>query len=947
MRKQTLLKSWLLLFALIVGNGSAWAVDKWVKTAPSDLQTGDIVVIVDQTSSKAMSNNNGTSSAPSATAVTLSTDKSEISSEVAAALQWEVTKDGSSFQFGVSTSYLYVTNNNNGVRVGSGARNTFTIVSGGDNGGYYLYNDDDDDTRYVGCYNKADWRCYGTINSNIKGNNTAFYKKTAASGAVDPSVTISTTTIAVGATATINGPSDLSINYSSNNTSVATVDNDGVVTGVAAGTAKITASWDAVTDTYNAGSKEFTVEVVSATVFEKVTSNDQLVAGNEYIIVAPNYNKAMGAQGNNIRECVDVTVSENTVSITNEEIAVLTLGGELNAWTFLSSDNDEYLAYSGSSNQIHSNADATADASKWIITTDFQLESANVSGRFLRYNAGSPRFACYTGGQQDAVLFVKKGGAVNTKADAELAFTETLVDVNIGEGDNFVAPTLTTATGFDGTVAYSYVSSNEENIVELDETTGEIQIEANAEGTITVTATSAETDNFKAGNASYTINIVDNREEAGLEWSASEVEIEQDATEFTLPTLSNPNNVTVSYTSSNEDIALVDAASGEVVVETSEVGTAIITAEFAGNASYKPASVSYTIKIKKASGAPEGALFWESVSGHDTDTGDGQSTISIDDEGLDSDNWASFSSVNSGRGGCLKISSGKKAGQAVTGNIALTGDGILTFKVKQYSSSEAGTLNISVTGATASGDVSVSGTADWVEKTVNLTDGNGQVAITFDGVAGSRIYLDDILVVEAAATVPATVTSYKWATFSSEYDLDFTNVTALEAHIVTGANGSTIVTEKVGGTVAAGTGLLLYSETPVKNVEIPVAEEAGVNYSNMNKLIAVTEDNTTINKAERGFTNYVLTVRGEKAVFAYIDGVPATLNKGKAYLNLNIVEGVTPAPFLGFDGEGTTGINSVERGALSVEGCYTLDGRRVAQPTKGLYIVNGKKVMVK
>ncbi len=66
----------------------------------------------------------------------------------------------------------------------------------------------------------------------------------------------------------------------------------------------------------------------------------------------------------------------------------------------------------------------------------------------------------------------------------------------------------------------------------------------------------------------------------------------------------------------------------------------------------------------------------------------------------------------------------------------------------------------------------------------------------------------------------------------------------------------------------------------------------------------------------------------------------------KAFLAVPVTT-ETPAPFYGFGGEGTTGINSVERGALSVEGCYTLDGRRVEQPTKGLYIMNGKKVLVK
>jgi len=199
-------------------------------------------------------------------------------------------------------------------------------------------------------------------------------------------------------------------------------------------------------------------------------------------------------------------------------------------------------------------------------------------------------------------------------------------------------------------------------------------------------------------------------------------------------------------------------------------------------------------------------------------------------------------------------------------------------------------------------------------------------------------------VVTEPESVIAEVSEYKWATFSCEYDLDFTEVEGVKAYIVTGAEGNTIVTEPVTRTVKANTGLLLYKEE-AGECEIPVTEE-GDDYSNSNKLIAVTKDNTAIEKATVG-TNYVLTVRGEKAVFAYIADVSATLNKGKAYLNLNIVEGDAPAPFLGFDGEGTTGINSVERGAWSVEGCYTLDGRRVAQPTKGLYIVNGKKVMVK
>ncbi len=80
-----------------------------------------------------------------------------------------------------------------------------------------------------------------------------------------------------------------------------------------------------------------------------------------------------------------------------------------------------------------------------------------------------------------------------------------------------------------------------------------------------------------------------------------------------------------------------------------------------------------------------------------------------------------------------------------------------------------------------------------------------------------------------------------------------------------------------------------------------------------------------------------------KIVFHAAKGV--SLGAFRAYFTGNAA---SPAPLLGMvDDNGTTGINSVERGALSVEGCYTLDGRRVAQPTKGLYIVNGKKVVIK
>ena len=51
---------------------------------------------------------------------------------------------------------------------------------------------------------------------------------------------------------------------------------------------------------------------------------------------------------------------------------------------------------------------------------------------------------------------------------------------------------------------------------------------------------------------------------------------------------------------------------------------------------------------------------------------------------------------------------------------------------------------------------------------------------------------------------------------------------------------------------------------------------------------------------------------------------------------------------ISFDDEDVTGINEIERMKnVENEKFYNLNGQQVAQPTRGLYIVNGKKVVIK
>ena len=264
-----------ILATLLVALGStAWA-QTWVKTAPTDLQTGDIVVIVDQTSATALSNANGTSVAPAATAVTLNDDMSELTSEVNDAIQWVVTVTEGSYQFNIADTedYLYCTNANNGVRVGSNENNAFTITTGGDNDADFLVNTAT--SRYIGVYNNQDWRCYTTINSNIKGCVTAFYKKTegnvdnriatavefgeyATTGVIGETIALPTATVTADGVA-IEGAS---VNWTSSNEDVATIE-DGNINLLAVGTTTIKALFMA-DDTYKESSKSYTLTVTAA-----------------------------------------------------------------------------------------------------------------------------------------------------------------------------------------------------------------------------------------------------------------------------------------------------------------------------------------------------------------------------------------------------------------------------------------------------------------------------------------------------------------------------------------------------------------------------------------------------------------------------------------------------------------------------------------------------------
>ena len=102
-------------------------------------------------------------------------------------------------------------------------------------------------------------------------------------------------------------------------------------------------------------------------------------------------------------------------------------------------------------------------------------------------------------------------------------------------------------------------------------------------------------ENGNVGLGNIQIAKPDLRQEAGIAWSTESVEITV-GEDFTPPTLSNPNGLTLTCTSNNEDLVTVTNA-GVITLKESVTGTATITATFDGDATYKPAEVSCTITV--------------------------------------------------------------------------------------------------------------------------------------------------------------------------------------------------------------------------------------------------------------------------------------------------------------------------------------------------------------
>ena len=195
-----------------------------------------------------------------------------------------------------------------------------------------------------------------------------------------------------------------------------------------------------------------------------------------------------------------------------------------------------------------------------------------------------------------------------------------------------------------------------------------------------------------------------------------------------------------------------------------------------------------------------------------------------------------------------------------------------------------------------------------------------------------------------ANTVGVTIGQLGVATFCEKsLAMDFSCTNDVKAYIVSAFNPATgQVTLTRIMDVPVGTGIVLLGSAGTYRIPLSTDETDFINM-----LVGVTADKV-LNKTEGANSNFILS-DGENGVGFYPVKDGSTLAAGKAYLSLPTASLPSNAQSFSLRFDDATGIRSMLNDREEAGAWYTLDGRRLdAQPTaKGLYIVNGKKVIVR
>ncbi len=565
--------------------------------------------------------------------------------------------------------------------------------------------------------------------------------------------------------------------------------------------------------------------------------------------------------------------------------------------------------------------------------------------------------------------------AADTREEADLSYSEGEVEIELkNESYNAVSDNSNplnnpynlnlTWSSSDETVA----TVNENGIVTL-----------KAVGTTTITASFAGNDAYKPGSASFTLQVVDNRQTATVTWKDADgnniTELNVEKGDFIQGITLSCNVEGFTFTEehlqhlwgTNETHDNYDGLqpAGYIftpnAVWTAALGITTITATFPGDETYKPASATLTINVTEV---PATYTLAYSIT-------PGRHYIIA--SGTDENVYAMGGQNNNNRK--AEEVTANNGVITVTNNVAeflIEVDDKGYFTIKDEDTNNTGYLYAASNSSNQlKTQTENNNKGEWKIE----IDGNGVATIKANKTGGhnwmrynstsdcfscydseqNNIYLfekdGDEGTQEFTVSIADACTDGEgkyYGTFSAPFACTVpSDVTVSEIAVVNGVMA--IESYEAGVVIPANTGVMISSETP--GTKTFTSAKGGTSVLDAENCLRPTFWGITADEmdaADESCVFYRLTMHNGTTIgfwWGNDGGNSFDIAANKAYMA--VPAGQAAREGFAFDDDSTTGISNVNVNENVNGSIFDLQGRKVSTPGKGLYIVNGKKVVIK
>ena len=671
--------------------------------------------------------------------------------------------------------------------------------------------------------------------------------------------------------------------------------------------------------------------------YARITSTSDLEAGKDYIIVCENRNMAMGVISSNYGVGYSITITNNTVTLlSTSNVNVLTLSGNSSAYRLYGKKDGKYIGWSSSSSLVSTDSPTSSDKKyKWTIAfsdNNAVISNCDDTERSIRGQLSYYRFSVYITDGADIQLYKK---VETPKALSSIAITTAPTKISYTEDEVFdktgmvVTATYNDASTADITSLCTFTPSLTTPLLPSN-TSIEVSYTENA---VTKTANQAIT---VAAKPRYTITwMVNGAANKSNDYKEGVSLTPEFPSLTTLYGKTFMGWVTTSTVASNYSGSFVNTASATSIANTTYY--AVFAMLVSGNE---------VLKVDNLTKESIGVTLYTSWSNKQWTSSAkyaGCSTMGYDEKSIQMNATSPSGIVSTTSGGKLSkvevewtsdVSQSTRSIQIYGKNTAYSSSADL------YNDTDKGTLLGTIvcgssTEYTIDGDYAFVGLRP-AENSINLD----KISITWSNGTPDT-YTNYCTTITA---VPVTMGTAGYATFACTEALDLSTLpdglTAYRAVV----DGKTVTFKPISQAVPANTGLLLKGANN-GNYEITIAN-SGAEVEGGNAFLVNTAGTTF--SADNDY--YYFGLKKDTFTFGTFDPATVAIPANKAYLK--IAKSAFPAGArelsLVFEEESTgmdASLVNSEKRILNSE-IYDLQGRRVVKPVKGLYIVNGKKVMV-